>query len=386
MLSVCVVTQQLGRIISGPGLHASNLARCLAAGGHAVTVIAPEDQRPPGALPYHFVDVPRPLFSSSQARWISLSLAFGRALKRLETETSFDLVHFTDGREALFCSSRAPRVGNANDTYSAQIESLGYYRRRYRDWGVRWLYYHFVHLCESRVYPRLDAVLANSHYTAEVISRQYHIDPARLHVIYKSVDASFFTPALEKRSQARVHPPVVLYVGGNMQRKGVPDLIRAAPAVLKIIPECQFWITGKDPAEPAMQALCRQHGVADAFHFMGWKSQAELVDLYALASVFAMPSLTEAFGVVYLEAMAAGVPVVGTNVGGIPEIISDRQNGRLVPAQDPPTLAQALLDILQDPKEQEHLRRAGLETVRQFSVERMMSRTYEIYASLRQVN
>jgi len=93
-----------------------------------------------------------------------------------------------------------------------------------------------------------------------------------------------------------------------------------------------------------------------------------------------MPSLTEAFGVAILEAMAAGLPVVATSVGGIPEIIRDRQNGRLVPAQDPAALAQTLSEILAQPALQEELRLEGLKTAHQFAVKRMMEETYKVYA------
>ncbi len=379
MLSICVVAQQVGRVFSGPGVHAGNLVRSLAADGHRVTVVAPLDQRPPGELPYRFVAVARPLLAGNQARWVSLSLAFGRALRRLEQSERFDLVHFTDGREALFSPAKAPRLGNVNDTYSAELHSLAYYRRHYGDWLARWLYYNFVHLAERRILPRLQAVLANSRYTAGVLAAQYPLDPARLHVCYKSVDAAFYAPALARRASLPPHPPRVLFVGGNFQRKGLPDMVRAAPRVLKTLPGCEFWIAGKDASQPAMVKLCQEQGVEGAFRFLGWKSQAELVELYAQADVFAMPSLTEAFGVVFLEAMAAGVPVVGTRVGGVPEIIQDGQNGLLVPPEDPPALAEALLAALCDPGRQAGLRQAGVETARAFSVGRMMEETYRIY-------
>jgi glycosyltransferase involved in cell wall biosynthesis len=384
MLSICVVTQQLGRVISGPGLHAGNLVRSLVADGHAVTVIAPADQRPPGDLAYTFVPVQRPLLEDNHARWVSLSYYFGRALHALEKTTRFDLVHFTDGREALMCPSAALRAaaGNMNDTYSAELHSLAYYRRYYHDAGQRWLYYRFVHLAEGLALPRLQAVLANSRYTAGVVASQYRLDPQRLFVCYKSVEAAFYTPALERRAALPAHPPRVLFLGGNMQRKGLPDLMQAAALLRSSLPACEFWVAGNAGVSPRLQALCRQLGVQDIFHFLGRKSQADLVDLYAQADLFAMPSLTEAFGMVFLEAMSAGVPVLGTAVGGVPEIIQDGQNGRLVPPHDPPALARAMRELLCDPALQGRFRQAGLETARSFSVARMMEETYRIYEKI----
>ena len=92
-----------------------------------------------------------------------------------------------------------------------------------------------------------------------------------------------------------------------------------------------------------------------------------------------MPSLTEALGVVFLEAMAAAVPVIGTNVGGIPEIIGDHINGLLVPVKDPEAVAGAVGKIFGDPVFARTLAEKGLEKAHQFSVKRMMDCTEEIY-------
>jgi len=93
-----------------------------------------------------------------------------------------------------------------------------------------------------------------------------------------------------------------------------------------------------------------------------------------------MPSITEALGVVFLEAMAAALPVVGTDVGGIPEIISHGQNGMLVPKNEPEKLAQAILLILNYPKLSHVLAINGLHTVEKFSIMRMMECTNKIYS------
>jgi glycosyltransferase involved in cell wall biosynthesis len=379
-MNVCVVTQQIGQIFSGPGLYALNLVRHLAADGHAVKVIAPDNQRPEAGLPCEFLGVaPTRLFSGSQARWLPLSLRFGRALTHLEKSTDLDLVHFTDAREAFFCQPHAPMVGNINDTYSAEIANLAYFRTHYQDWLTRWLYYQFTHLCEARVLPRFNAVLANSQYTARMVARHYPAAAKYLQVVYKSIEASSFSPTLELRQTLPPHPPRVLCVGGNMQRKGIPDLVRAAPDVLSIFPNCEFWLVGRDPNIPYLKALAQKMGVADHFFFLGWKSQLELATIYAQANVFAMPSLTEALGLTFLEAMAAGLPVIGSSAGGIPEIICDGKNGLLVPPSSPARLADALIRILGDRSLQDLFRTAGLETVSKFSVERMMTETYQVY-------
>jgi glycosyltransferase involved in cell wall biosynthesis len=381
-LSVVVATQQIGSVISGIGLHAQNLVEYLLGDGQQVCVIAPEDQRPSGKLPYSFVSVPPPIAGNTQARWVSLSINFARELGRLQRQHSFNLIHFTDGRESLFCRSNVPMVGNINDTYAATIKPISFYQHYFDDWLLRWGYYRFVHTCEPVALRRLQAVIANSHYTAGVMADVYHIPQQRLHVCHKSINVERYASALALREQTSPHPLRVLFVGGNMQRKGLPILISAASKVLKKFPETEFWIAGKDKAEPYMQSLCYQAGVGERFRFLGLQSQDNLLKLYAEADIFVMPSLTEAFGVVFLEAMAAGLPVIGTRVGGVPEIIDDRYNGILVEAGNVTELEDAIILLLGNQNLREHLRETGLATARRFDVNSMMQCTYQIYQKI----
>lgn len=382
MLSVCVVTQQYRQVVSGIGLHANNLVAWLVGDGHRVTVVAPSDQHLAGGSKFRFVGVPPPLFRHNQARWLSLAWAFARALRSLELKESFDLVHFTDARESLFCRLRAPVVGNINDTYAAEAGSLTYYRRHYADWALRWAYYQFVRQCEARALPRLQAVIANSHYTAEVVASQYRVSRERLYTCYKGIEPEQYSLALNRRRHDASQPFRVLFVGGNMQRKGLSTLIEAAPQILAALPRTEFWIVGGDAAAPRMQALCHAKGVETKFRFWGWRPHDALLNLYAQADVFVMPSLVEAFGVAFLEAMACGIPVIGTRVGGIPELIEHGHNGLLVSPGDAGELAQSLLQVLMDDTLRERLVEAGLETVRRFNVDRMMRCTYQVYEAL----
>jgi glycosyltransferase involved in cell wall biosynthesis len=238
-------------------------------------------------------------------------------------------------------------------------------------------------MCERLALPRLHAVIANSRHTARVLAATYPISPDRLHLCYQQcIEPERYAPARALRASIRPHPPRVIFVGGNMQRKGLPTLIRAAPHILATLPEIEFWVVGHDKAIPSMQALCRATGVERHVRFWGLRPHTELLQLYAQADVFAMPSLTEAFGAVFLEAMAAGVVTLGTRVGGIPEIIEDGRNGLLVNPDDPENLAQELVRVLRDDPLCDELRQAGLATARRFDLERMIRCNYEIYGKV----
>ncbi len=381
-MNICIVTQQYKNVISGVGLHANNLTNALLIDGHTITLLLPEDQAPQNTTPQlTVVTVKKPGFSQSQARWLSLSFSFNAALKRLETQNKFDLIHFTDARESFFCHTRAPMIGHVNDTYSAELKKPLDYKKNYPDWLLRWLYYNTVHFLESRKLRRLKLVVANSQFTANAIVQNYPNTASKVRLCYKSVDVERYRGVSRNREAATLDPArqVVLFVGSNMHRKGVPDLIKAAPGVIREHPEAQFVIVGKDKAVPQLEALCADFKVNKNFEFAGWRSQADLLGHYQQATIFVMPSLTEALGVTFLEAMAAGVPVIGTNVGGIPEIIQNGFNGLLVPIESPSAITEAINRLLADDQLRESLAENARATLNKFDVSSMMECTYRLY-------
>lgn len=381
-LEICLVTQQLGRVLSGPGTYARNVLHHLVQDGHKVTVIAPRDQAMDKVIGYRFVGIERSFFASNHARWMGLSLSFRSAIQQLERFTRFDLIHFTEVRDAFFCQTSTPKIGNINDTYCADIGSLAYYFRHYNDWFARWGYYWSVHLFEKMFLAKLDALVANSIFTARTIQKAYPNAAANLFTVYKSVDPVQFLPVLQSRQRASrpLTQPILLMVGSNLQRKGIRSLIRAAADIIPVYPDLQIKVAGNDPAIPGFQRLSSQLGIADHIVFLGQQSREQLIKLYSEATVFILPALTEALGIVFLEAMASGVPVIGTRVGGIPEIIQDGANGLLVPPDDPVALSRAIDSLLQSDSMMEKFAQAGLETVKRFSVEKMMSDTYQVYS------
>ncbi len=384
-MNICVVTQQYKNIFSGVGLHANNLTNALLNDGHKVTLVLPEDQAPQLISPQlSITTVKKPRFNQNQARWISLSFSFNTALQRLESQSRFDLVHFTDARESFFCTPHASMIGHVNDTYSAELKTPLEYKRNYPDWLLRWLYYSAVHYLESRKLHRLKLLVANSQYTANTIIKTYPKTAPKVRLCYKSVDIERYHEIDNRRkvSPPDLDHPIILFVGSNMYRKGVPDLIKAAPGVIKQHPQARFIIIGEDKSADRLKRLCYDLNVDRNFEFAGWQSQESLLSYYQRASVFVMPSLTEAFGVTFLEAMAAGVPVIGTNVGGIPEIIHDGTNGLLVPVESPSSITDAINQLLSDAQLRERFIQSAFSTLNNFSVDKMMECTRSLYQEI----
>ncbi|GLK58324.1 glycosyltransferase [Azotobacter vinelandii] len=151
---------------------------------------------------------------------------------------------------------------------------------------------------------------------------------------------------------------VIGTVGRLLDRhKRVSDLLRALAALLPACPEARLLIVGRGPDEGMLRELAGRLGVAAQVRFAGY--QADPQPCYALMDVFALASAMEAFGLVLVEAMQAGLPVVATRVGGIPDVVDEGKSGLLVPPARPQALAEAILELRRDPLRRRAMGRVG---------------------------
>ncbi len=168
------------------------------------------------------------------------------------------------------------------------------------------------------------------------------IEPAaKVKVLLNPIEVSPEPPALREAAQR------VLFLGRLREKKGVFDLVRALPAVLAEFPSVKVCLAGDGELE-TVQRLAAELGVAHAVETPGWVDGAVKDGLLREADVLVLPSYFEGLPVCVLEAMAAGVPVVATQVGGIPFALDEGQCGLLVPPGDPQALAAALLKVIGD--------------------------------------
>jgi glycosyltransferase involved in cell wall biosynthesis len=161
---------------------------------------------------------------------------------------------------------------------------------------------------------------------------------------------------------------LVLSAGRLIDWKGTEFLIRAMPAVLEKFPDTKLLIVGTGPERDTLIRLARELDLNDRVALPGTVPPADLPSYYRSADAFVLPSInrggkTEGLGVVLLEAMASGCPVIGTNVGGIPDIITDGENGFLVPEQRPDLIAEKIVRIFTDTELQEKFRRNGMKRI-----------------------
>jgi glycosyltransferase involved in cell wall biosynthesis len=177
----------------------------------------------------------------------------------------------------------------------------------------------------------------------------------------------------------------VLFVGRLITRKGVDYLLRAMPLLSEKVPVHLHVVGGGDKAA-AWQALARELQLEDTVTFHGIVSNEKLRRQYARADAFVLPAIvdergdTEGLGVVLVEALSFAVPVVASDVGGIPDVIKDEYTGLLVPEKDPEALAAAIARVLQDRPLAESLARRGLRHARDyFDWERITRQVLDLY-------
>jgi len=186
----------------------------------------------------------------------------------------------------------------------------------------------------------------------------------------------------EAMATLRVPAKVVLFLARLREKKGVFDLVRAIPFVLKVVPDVLFVLAGDGELE-AVEALAETLGVRHAIRLPGWVDGDEKLRLLSEADAFVLPSYFEGLPVGLLEAMAYGVPIVTTPVGGIPDLIQHRKNGLLVQASQPDALAQAIIEILTEEKLRIFLREAAFQRVlKVYSIRAALGALQKMYVEL----
>jgi starch synthase len=234
---------------------------------------------------------------------------------------------------------------------------------------------------ERLAVERADRVIAVSEQMRGDITTHFRVDPDRVVVLHNGVDAEAFARTERSEALARhgVRAPYVLFVGRISEQKGIFPLLEAArtlPAGVQVV------LCASSPDTPEL--LARLEAAVAGRPEIRWINAMlpvpEVVQLYSHAAVFVCPSIYEPFGLINLEAMACGTPVVASRVGGIPEVVVDGETGRLVEPGNVGALAEALRQALADPARARRMGEAGRRRVEaHFSWDRIADRTLGVY-------
>lgn len=378
-MNICVISIQLRSSLSGIGYYTRMLADGLVQHEHYVTLVVPEPEVPP-TVTSDWQVIPFRLKSSgsTHADWLRMAPLIAREVKRLSTQHKFDLLYFTQARDALLCrhsSFDGPIVGGVHDYYFADAPFSPFgFRGDYVDWTRRWLYYQLVRLSEWVTYRRLDGLVFNSRGTQEKVAASYRLSNLEQTVCYYGIQNGTETILGKYHKE-----PIILFVGGNLERKGLPTLLRALPEILRQHPEYKLVVVGDYANRKHMVKMATAIGVQDRVLFVGYQTNDVVRIWHQRAKVFIMPSLMEGFGIVFLEAMRAGTPVIATRVGGIPEVVVHRENGLLVSPNKPEELAESCIRLLSDPDLYNRLALGARNTVHKYPPEAMVRATEKFF-------
>jgi glycosyltransferase involved in cell wall biosynthesis len=196
---------------------------------------------------------------------------------------------------------------------------------------------------EQAVYRNAAGVFTMSEFVKASLVEDYGVAPGRVHVVGAGPNVLPGAPAAPARD------PLVLFVGKSFVAKGGPELLDAFAALRRDHPRARLAIVSSACPTPLPEGV----------KFHGLVSREAVGRLYAAATVFALPTLREAFGLSILEAMAFGLPVVASRIEAIPEIVADGETGLLVPPRDAAALGQALAELVGDPARARQMGAAG---------------------------
>jgi len=337
----------------GAGVYVYNLAKELVKLGHEVHVItrkAPECERESveEGVFIHRVGFLNKPFLAAVSFWFSLRKDFS-SIEKLAG--GFDIVH----GNGLSAFSLSPKVVSAPSVITIhhltrttrkalKTNLLGRVRNIRGETGIS-------SLIEPLCIRRADRIIADSEFTKRDIVKTYNLPENSVEIICLGVHPDKYAFSEEEKNKVRTalginSQPMILFVGNLVPRKGIDILLRALPQVLREM-EVKLVLAGSGNQQD-YQRLAQALGIPDKLSFLGCVPDDTLRLLYSSCDLFVLPSRLEGFGLVIIEAMAAGKPVVATAVGSIPELIEPGQNGILVEAGDEGKLASAIVKVLSD--------------------------------------
>ncbi|HEX8969748.1 MAG TPA: glycosyltransferase [Chloroflexota bacterium] len=309
----------------------------------------------------------------ARTRFDPLSL---RRLIALLREGDFDILHSHLFRADIYAGLAVAQMGDRRPLLVST---------RHND--DRFFLNPFVGIVHYLISARQDLIIAISDHIARFTVSRGVRHPARVRRVYHGLEPPL-ARALERegqriRQELGVEPDDFLVgnVGRLALQKGQRHLIAAMPPLLERVPRAHALIAGGGDLEEYLRDLAAEVGVAERVHVLG--PRKDVPGLMHAMNVFAMPSIWEGFGLVLLEAMAAGRPIVASRVATIPEVVVDGETGLLVPAGDPLALAEALARLATEPGLARRFGDAGQDRLRrQFSIDKMVGDTELLYREL----
>ncbi len=345
------------RIVGGISPHVYDLSQRLQAKGidvHVVTKTTPaapdEETNPSGVCVHrvHLAEEPNDFLHEIQLLNAATDLRVRKLLEDWRPGGQPTIFHAhdwlsLDAARELKYEYKLPMIATIHAT------EMGRHGGIYNDTSK------YIHEQEYWLTYEAWRVIVCSDFMKGEVSKSFAVGPEKIDVIYNGVEPSKFEftwteqeRAAQRAKLALPSEKIVMFVGRFVREKGIQVLLNAAHVILAQEPHTKFMIVGGGQRE-RLERYTEWAGLKDKVLFTGFMANRSLHQLYRVADVAVFPSLYEPFGIVALEAMAAGAPVVASDAGGLKEVVHHDETGTLSFVGDPESLAWAVLKVLRDP-------------------------------------
>jgi glycogen synthase len=310
--------------------------------------------------------------------WVSrLNFGLLQYAIQLARETPFSLVHahdwmVTDSAWVMKMGFGLPLIATIHATEAGRMHGIHSDLQRY------------IHQMEWRLTFESWEVIVNSKHMHSELQHLFEVPSNKISIVPNGTDPSAFEfdfdPGAYRRTFASPSERIVLYVGRLVTEKGVQVLLDAIPKVCASSPGTRFLIVGTGYHLDELKRQANFLGIVNQVQFLGYVNDEELRKLYRISDAVCIPSLYEPFGIVALEGMAANVPVVVSDTGGLRDFVEHMVTGITTYTGDSNSLAWGLLEVLRDPELAQRLREEGYKRVHEiYNWKTIARKTSEIY-------
>jgi len=349
---------------SGVVNHVSALANNMVKMGHEVRIIAPTS-KPVSTFGDRFMPIgrPWPIPSSGSVARIALSPWLSRQVRGILDRENFDIIHLHEPLCPMLCTTvlRLSRTTNIG-TFHA-VDSRGYS-----------LWKPLTDVFLKKWFTKLDGKIAVSKPAKEFSSKHFHGDYT---IIPNGVDLEHFSPHVSPIDEFSDGKTNILFVGRMEKRKGLDYLLDAYVRVKEVVPNSRLIIVG--PGTRWSKKHEKQCNMKDV-HFIGYASYDDLPRYYKAADIVCAPATgRESFGIILLEAMAMGKPIVASNIEGYASVVTHGGQGLLVPPRDEESLAKGIISLVRDETLRHEMGARGREKVLGYGWKHVTQRVLDYY-------
>lgn len=371
------------RIVGGISRVVYDLSQRLIKDGHEVTVVTYKD----GDVPYFEDDKGVKVYRvdnyminpNNFIEWI-MQMNFNMVAKANEIiakEGKFDVIHAHDWLVAYAAKA-------IKNSYNIPIVATIHATEAGRNSGIHDETQRYINDTEWMLTYEASEVIVNSNYMKSELQRLFGLPFEKINVVPNGINLTTFD-GIERdydfrRRYAMDNEKIILFMGRLVYEKGIQHLIAAMPKILSGYRDAKLIVAGRGGMIDELRAEVDALGIGNKVYFAGYVNGKDVAKMYKIADVSVFPSTYEPFGIVALEAMLAGTPVVVSDIGGLNEIVQHRENGMKSYAGNANSLADSILEILYDHQlAQNIVKNAKEKVISQYNWSKIAQDTHYIY-------